>query len=135
MPDIQVKIALTSDPAVVQELRPRLTTLALESGLSSAADPFASAVTEALNNCIEHAYGNVRERPIELTWTADARSVQTALRDWGKPMEHLPRGTCPDPLSMPDGGWGWFIIRSCTDEVIYSTGPDGNLLTLVKHLP
>jgi serine/threonine-protein kinase RsbW len=135
MPKIQVKIALTSDAAEVQDLRPRLTALALESGLDSAADPFANAVTEALNNCVEHAYGDVRGRPIELTWTADAHGVRAALRDWGKSMERLPLGTCPDPLSMPDGGWGWFIIRSCTDEVLYSNGPDGNLLTLVKRLP
>jgi anti-sigma regulatory factor (Ser/Thr protein kinase) len=90
-----------------------------------------SAVGEAFNNSVIHAYA---ERDpgfveLELSWTADEVTVE--LRDTGRALD-LDSVPPPD-LSMPhERGMGIYIIKSLVDHVCYAAGTP-NVLTLTKH--
>jgi serine/threonine-protein kinase RsbW len=90
-----------------------------------------SAVGEAFNNAVLHAY---RERPpgdvsLEIEILTDGVSVR--LRDAGAPFDPSAVKS-PDLDEMPESGMGLHIIRSCMDEVTYVAGPP-NELRLVRH--
>ena len=48
-----------------------------------------------------------------------------------------PAGTLPDlgveVQDMPEGGFGWFLIRSLVDEMTYERCNTGNCLMLCIH--
>jgi serine/threonine-protein kinase RsbW len=95
---------------------------------------------EAMNNIIEHAYGSRPGESFELSGWLQESELILELRDEGQP---LPEGamsgaTLPalDPgqiPSLPEGGWGLYILRELMDEVSYEARPGGNLLRLVRR--
>lgn len=95
-------------------------------------------LAEALNNIVEHAYaeggGQIRLRIILLPAMLDMW-----LEDEGRPMpgDGLPPGI--DPLShaedLPEGGFGWFLIRSLATAIVYRRESNRNRLKLVLPLP
>ena len=82
-------------------------------------------VAEALNNIVEHAYGKDREGRIGLRLHADSSYVTLVIRDCGAPMPDgaLPVGAAPDLAvacaDLPEGGFGWFLIRKLADRLVY----------------
>ncbi len=82
-------------------------------------------LAEVLNNVFEHAY---RDRPdgwIELHVRVTPREIEMHLIDEGHAMPNLrlPTGTLPDAAvsldQLPEGGFGWHLIRSLTDRLSY----------------
>ncbi len=82
-------------------------------------------LAEVLNNVFEHAY---RDRPdgwIELHVRVAPSAIEMHLIDEGHAMPNLrlPTGTLPDPAvsldQLPEGGFGWHLIRSLTDRLSY----------------
>lgn len=100
-------------------------------------DGFACAelvLAEVLNNVVEHAYA-VREGYIELDLRHCDGALACTVTDTGRPM---PRGTPPSgnemvvnvPLEdVPEGGFGWFLIRSLTHELAYRRERGANRLS------
>ncbi len=94
------------------------------------------AVTEGLNNVVEHALaGRPRDR-VELSLSVDAEQVFVLLQDHGVAM---PGWQVPPPRSvslsvkradLPEGGFGWTIIRALTDRVDYSRINGANRLKM-----
>ncbi|MBN1609823.1 MAG: ATP-binding protein [Polyangiaceae bacterium] len=89
-----------------------------------------SAVGEAFNNIVIHAYGG-RGGTIELRLTYDEEQVTVELLDDGVPFDFdgVPE---LDLRSAHEKGMGVHIIRSFVDEAQYRPGPP-NVLALTKR--
>ena len=94
------------------------------------------AMAEALNNIVEHAYAPKCEGPIWLSAKCATNTLTIELRDKGQPLPNLdlPEMNRPDasgPLeSLPEGGFGWFLIHSLTAALSYVRNGNENRLRL-----
>ncbi len=88
-------------------------------------DPdFAAAaelvLAEVLNNVVEHAYrDHAGEIEVSLEREGGAVSVRVADRGRAMPEDRLPAGCPPEPASLPEGGFGWHLIRTLTRDLSY----------------
>ena len=93
-------------------------------------------LAEALNNVAEHAYAGAAPGPVTLTARHDGDRLCIVLRDIGRPLPGLvpPKHTPPDlnvpTEDLPEGGFGWCLIRDLTDHVDYARHGAENRLTL-----
>jgi serine/threonine-protein kinase RsbW len=95
------------------------------------ADEFMSAVGEAFNNVVIHAYANTGEGDIELELFWDAEQVVVEMRDSGTQFDF--DAVPPLDLDAPhEGGMGVYIIRSFVDQAEYRAGSP-NVLVLTKR--
>ena len=90
-------------------------------------------LAEVLNNVVEHAYAE-GTGPVELTVGILPGGLSCEVADQGKP---LPSGMVPppdlpeaSPDSLPEGGFGWHIIRCLTSDLSYTRESGENRLTL-----
>lgn len=97
-------------------------------------------VAEALNNIVEHAYSGCDGKPIYADVSVAPEACTVLLIDEGKPM---PGGEIPtaspefdldDIENLPEGGFGWVLIRSQMDSIEYDRREGCNVLRLEKHL-
>ncbi len=102
---------------------------------------------EAATNIIEHAYAGEDMGSITVTTSLESEGFVMRLRDFGLPFNPA---SVPDP-KMPTessansaetvdqlqiGGLGIHFMRKLMDDVRYRfSAEEGNVLTLVKHLP
>lgn len=133
----ELRLIFASDPMAVRQ--------ALESILSGL-DPLALTkeecataelvLAEVMNNIVKHAYANTREGVIELRLNHDKTSGLTCvLFDDGLPMPdgNPPLGknhnlSCPTK-DLPEGGFGWFLIRELSQDLGYTRENNRNRLT------
>lgn len=82
-------------------------------------------LAEVINNIVEHAYQDRPDGPIELILILKESYVHCALTDKGYPM---PAGRIPAQKShdlncavadLPEGGFGWNIIRELGRDIKY----------------
>ncbi len=91
-------------------------------------------LAEAMNNVVEHAYRD-GSGVIELRVANSADGLFCEVLDDGKGMSGLPAGTGPElepppPTDdMPEGGFGWFLIRSLARDLHYAREDGRNRLT------
>lgn len=94
-------------------------------------------LAEVLNNVVEHAYPEPNASG-EIIVSGDAKSTGLffKIEDFGHPM---PDGQAPlgmqadldvDVMDLPEGGFGWFLIRDLAKDVVYKREGDSNVLTL-----
>lgn len=103
---------------------------------SDLTDSVRLCVAEALNNIVEHAYEGVEGKPI----FADVRffkdKLAVLLIDEGKPMPdgQIPVGSgefdLDDFENLPEGGFGWMLIRSQMDRLDYERREGCNVLLM-----
>jgi serine/threonine-protein kinase RsbW len=96
-------------------------------------------LAEVLNNIVEHSYGDSGVGTITLSIVRDGKGLSCSVSDDGIP---LPM-TClskaqnsharPSPQSLPEGGFGWFLIRDLATNLGYTREGERNLLAF--HLP
>lgn len=91
-------------------------------------------LAEVLNNVVEHAYEDHGRGLIELDVREEGDTLVFQIFDDGKPMpdEEIPAGKAHD-LSvardhLPEGGFGWFLIRELTEGLSYTRTPGRNSL-------
>lgn len=93
-------------------------------------------IAEALNNIVEHAYPGEDEGEIRILLRQRKKGVIVEVRDDGKPM---PNGRAPignHPITeitgraedLPEGGFGWFVIREIARDLIYDRADGENFL-------
>jgi serine/threonine-protein kinase RsbW len=92
-------------------------------------------LAEVLNNVAEHAYGDSGKGPIELTVTVHEGCIQCRVKDFGAPM---PGGALPPARrhsvkalalqDLPEGSFGWALIRDLTTDLNYQRVDGTNLL-------
>lgn len=89
---------------------------------------------EVLNNIVEHAYLESGEGMIDLRAEITSPGVIIELCDKGleMPGANLPEGALPElgveVGDLPEGGFGWFMIRSLTRDLEYVRIGDTNRL-------
>lgn len=112
-----------------------------QSGVDSeTADAMRLCLAEALNNIVEHAYDGAHGKPIFADVKFSTERLEVLLIDEGKPMPegHAPTGDYDPDLddleSLPEGGFGWMLIRSQMDEIDYNRRDGCNVLRLMKQL-
>ena len=94
-------------------------------------------MAETLNNVVEHAYAGAPQAGlIGVRGTYSGEDLRLRITDIGKPMPGfaLPAG---QPFKrheiadvLPEGGFGWGLIRLLSCDLAYSRMGDMNLLTL-----
>lgn len=84
-----------------------------------------TVLAEVLNNIVEHAYASATHGHIGVTLSRDNCGLAVEVTDDGAPM---PGGRLPDPrpaplnvprADLPEGGFGWSVIRSLTTGLDY----------------
>jgi serine/threonine-protein kinase RsbW len=88
-------------------------------------------VSEACTNAIKYGSCTEREDVISLYFQIHAGKLIIKVQDKGSGfnLNNLPD---PDIESIPDGGYGLYIIRSKMDDVQYVQTEKGNFLTMIK---
>lgn len=98
-------------------------------------------LAEVANNIVEHAYSECQDGPISIRGRKSPGSIILEFADRGAPMPGLriPDGKFADvsgPLdALPEGGFGWFLIRQIASEVSYHRRENENHLSLRIDLP
>jgi serine/threonine-protein kinase RsbW len=98
------------------------------------------ALTETVNNCIEHAYSGSEDRQITINYALSNDRLSIEIIDQGKQFDperlnNLDTDFDYDPLdinNLPEGGFGLKVIKSCMDEVNYRREDDKNHWSLTK---
>lgn len=91
-------------------------------------------LAEALNNVVEHAYGEGERGWISLECAQRPDGLHFTILDEGKPMPDgvIPMGLrvpLPEELeALPEGGFGWFLIQDLSHGVQYLREGDVNTL-------
>jgi len=113
--------------------------------LESVSEPENSAATiynlqlalhEIMVNIMEHAYANQPGRRIEvkLSLTSNPCRLIIELQDTGAAFD-IDQVSEPDLEQPHDGGYGLFLVRALTDELVYQPQTDKNVWRLIKNLP
>lgn len=97
-------------------------------------------MAEALNNVVEHAYREAPDGVIVLTSAVSRAGLSIALVDHGVAMPGLtlPEGACPTSDTaiedLPEGGFGWHLIHTLTEELTYRREQNQNKTSFVIPL-
>tara|TARA_R110000868_G_scaffold5134_6_gene31721 strand:+ start:1876 stop:2307 length:432 start_codon:yes stop_codon:yes gene_type:complete len=99
-------------------------------------------VVEGVNNAIEHAYEERSDGVVSVDVTLAADFIEIAISDRGKTapdnlLTRSPAPVDPDPadiLSLPEGGFGFPILKSCMDDLWYDSINGINTLTMRKSV-
>lgn len=91
-------------------------------------------LAEALNNVTEHAYAE-GAGPVEISVTIEQGGLACTISDRGRPM---PLGVTPSPGlpviappdDLPEGGFGWHIIRCLATDLTYHRDSGQNRLSM-----
>lgn len=92
-------------------------------------------LAEVLNNVVEHAYADLERGVIELVVSRQDDSLFFSVEDDGRPFPNgeLPAGLPHDldvsPDILPEGGFGWLLIRELTENLAYNRSAGRNHLT------
>lgn len=119
-PDTGFQLTLAADPLAVRQAMLSLTESPTLARLS--ADHRASAeivLAEVLNNIAEHAYAGTKGT-VRVCCQATPAGLACQITDQGLEMPGgmLPAGMLPLE-DHPEGGFGWFLIRSLTEDLQY----------------
>ena len=94
------------------------------------------AVQEMVTNVLRHGYQMDESKPVEVTFTVTADSVDLLIRDQGPPFNPLAHDTSSLDLGedMPEeiGGFGIHIAKVVMDETSYQRSHGWNQLCLRK---
>ena len=98
---------------------------------------FELVIAEALNNVVEHGYPDpAKGGPIKIDCSHQTNGLHVNIVDQGLPM---PDGKTPlglaaevdvDFMDVPEGGFGWFLIKDLAKDVHYERQGDKNFLSL-----
>ena len=98
------------------------------------------ALAEIINNIVEHAYSGRSDGEIRLAARVDGPVLRFDIADDGAPLPGgaLPPGRPADLSvprdSLPEGGFGWLLIRSLAREIRYDRHGDTNYLHVAFDL-
>lgn len=139
MPPVPATISLRcrAEPSAIRTLVTDLRLALVQQGLSE--DHLGTieiVVAEALNNIAEHAYAGGSLGNATLCATLSDDGLCVSLRDQGHaiPGGRPPAGVRPDTDvardALPEGGYGWFLIRELTQTLSYRRVAGENQLDL-----
>ncbi len=92
-------------------------------------------LAEIINNITEHAYAGRQDGQVDLRIRTRSDTVLFTIYDLGAPMPggEAPSGK-PQDLDcalqdLPEGGFGWFLIRELTEDLFFTRIEKQNRLT------
>lgn len=94
-------------------------------------------LAEALNNVVEHAYKENPDCNFVLTSSVTETGLSVRMTDQGVPMPGLalPSGNLPEIETglqdLPEGGFGWALIHTLTEELTYERIANQNVTSFV----
>ena len=97
--------------------------------------PLNLALAEGFTNAVRHAHhGLPLETTIDIDLSLWADRLEIRIWDQGEPFNPDALEE-PQPGTLQEGGYGWFLLRRLADRVVYERGSDGrNCLLIVKHV-
>lgn len=127
-----------ADPVSVRHSLTRMLSLPPLAGISADARTQAELVlAEVLNNVAEHAYSDGGGR-VAVTLSRVAAGIRCQVVDQGRAMPdgRLPEGRLPGGPDialedLPEGGFGWHLIRSLCSDLTYAREGGFNRLDFV----
>jgi serine/threonine-protein kinase RsbW len=128
-----VRLVFPAEPFAVRTALERLFA-ALPAGLldDDARGSAEIVITEVLNNIVEHAYAGVAGE-IDLTIRPLEDGLHCTVTDRGTPLPdcNLPGDGLPDSGAddLPEGGFGWYLIRTLSQDISYLRIGTANRLT------
>lgn len=128
----RVGVELKSDPAetrlAAHKLIAELSPLEIS---SKSQEEIELVFCEVINNVVEHAYAGATDGEIAVSISYSDRGMMFDVRDWGyeMPEGELPRGNLVNTAELPEGGFGWYLIRTLARDVRYRRRGDENRLT------
>jgi serine/threonine-protein kinase RsbW len=97
-------------------------------------------LSEVLNNVVEHAFADTLDGQISLKLRLLPNHLECTVTDSGRalPNGQLPKGRLA-PMSdnradLPEGGFGWYLIRTLAENVQYRRLAGANHLRFVLSL-
>lgn len=91
-------------------------------------------LAEALNNIVEHAYAQTGRGPVQMSVRRHKAHLAFDVLDQGLPLPglvlpvpNLP-GTDGPVCTLPEGGFGWFLIHRLTYDLTYQRDTGRNHL-------
>lgn len=125
-------LVLAADPVSVRNGLARMTSAPPLTQLSP--DHRATVeliLAEVLNNVTEHAYaGSPGDVAVTLQMTAAGLACQVVDKGHAMPGGLLPEGNLP-VADLPEGGFGWHLVRSLTQDMHYHRVAGQNRLGFV----
>ncbi len=99
-------------------------------------------VSEAVTNCIEHAYANQPGQPVSLTLSKIDGKIEIVIRDQGQPVpDSLIESAATsfddpddDPMLIAESGRGLMLIKTLMQQVSFKREDNWNVLTVVREL-
>jgi anti-sigma regulatory factor (Ser/Thr protein kinase) len=100
------------------------------------------AVTEIVNNAVEHGYDGAENEQIKVQIEVRGSVVQVEIIDHARPFPESERYRLMDdlrPLEEPDEDWsprghGLQIVRQIVDSIVLERGATQNVLTFCKNV-
>ena len=131
----ELRLEFRADPVSVRQSLAQMLDLPPLSGLSDEDRTVAELVlAEVLNNVAEHAYGAGGGR-VTVSLSGEPSGIRCRVIDEGRAMpgERLPEGLLPgnpgnDIEDLPEGGFGWHLIRSLSVGLTYARDDGQNRL-------
>lgn len=129
-----MQLKIKSDPIAVRDGLALILTSPIIQTMDECARGTAEIVlAEVLNNIVEHAYAG-QSGDIALALEHHVHGVLVTVQDIGTPFPNaeLPQGTLPDVTSLaelPEGGFGWYLIRTLVRNLTYLRKDGCNHLT------
>lgn len=92
------------------------------------------ALAEGFTNAVRHAHQTLpRETTIDIDLALWSDRLEIRIWDQGKPFDPNIIEE-PQPGTLQEGGYGWFLLRRLADRVVYERAADGrNCLLIVKR--
>ena len=92
-------------------------------------DKILHAASEAITNCVVHAYKPTREGRVDVIIRFNDGEVELTVRDYGSGLR-MEQYDTPDTEKASEGGYGIYLIRSLMDDVRLLPHADGTELTM-----
>lgn len=138
--NIKNEFRLIVDSRSVNESFVRSTVAAFASQLDPTVEEIAdikTAVSEAVTNCIVHAYSQKLGKIYISVCLLDGNNVRIKIRDTGCGIEDIKQAMEPlfTTLGGERAGLGFAVMESFTDKVkVRSTKGKGTTVTMTKHI-
>jgi serine/threonine-protein kinase RsbW len=138
---LPLRMQFPATPEDVREVLRAVEQSLQDAGLDPALQGNAQIVLgEVLNNVVEHAFAGLpagAPDAVALEIFRDAAGLAVAVQDRGHEMPDLtlPEGAAQalpaETAELPEGGFGWFLIRQLSRDLDYRREAGRNVLRLV----
>lgn len=125
-----LRLTIRSEPLAVRNgLRELLSSAPMRQMTRTNREVVEIVFAEVLNNIVEHAYG-AESGEIAIAIATEPGLLRCRICDQGRPMPglELPSGALCDASALPEGGFGWHLIRTLAGEMHYQRIDRQNVL-------